>query len=347
MITIHSNDAWVNGYIPRVFTVETKSDINGTGDIAALNWYSEIFPSDIINSLIERYQHVLVYFCEPFPALSKFSEFPQVTFLSDVVMDVPPPNHKYIGNWFMTHDNFYQTACWANDVMAELDDHALTKPYYFDALLGARRPHREVVHKNWQTSQCRDKILLTYHGNDARRGIWHAPCRALPCENVDTSNPDQLAVTLWSLMPLPSGELGHRVGSQHIIPTKIYNDSWFSIITEGFTDHLGTRLTEKTAKAMAGQRLFVYFGAPHDLARMRRLGFQTFGDVLDESYDDIKDDQARWHAAWQQVEWLCSQDPVALSAASREQRAHNKRVFLETDWHAGLRKHLREICAKY
>ena len=347
MITIHSNDGWINAYVPNLFPVETKSDIDKAGHIAALNWYSEIWPADIINSLIGRYQHVLVYLCEPFPSVSKLSEFPQVTFFTDVVMDTPPANHRYIGNWFMIHNNLYQTACWANDVMDEIDTDIKTKPYCFDALLGARRPHRELVYTNWQNSAYRDQILLTYHGNDARRGLWHEPYQALPCENVDTSNPDQLAVTLWTMMPLPSGELGHKVGSQHLIPTKIYNDSWFSIITEGFIDHIGTRLTEKTAKAMAGQRLFVYFGAPHDLARMRTLGFQTFGDILDESYDDIEDDEARWHAAWQQVEWVCAQDPVAISEASREQRTHNKRVFLATDWHANLRNHLNAVCAKY
>jgi hypothetical protein len=148
-------------------------------------------------------------------------------------------------------------------------------------------------------------------------------------------------------MPLPSGELGHVVGTQNIIPTKIYNDSWYSIIAEGFTDHRGTRLTEKTAKALVAERVFVYFGAPRDLERMRRLGFQTFGHVIDESYDTIENDSDRWQAAWHQVEWLCDQDPVAVLAATRAERANNKRVFLDTDWYAGLRSHIKQICAKY
>ena len=229
--------------------------------------------------------------------------------------------------------------------MAELRDDITTKPYRFDALLGARRPHREFIYHNWLNSQHQDKILLTYHGNDARRGLWHVPFTAKNCENVNLDDPDQLQVTLWTVMP--SDELNYTVGTQNIIPTKIYNDSWFSIIPEGFINNQGTRLTEKTAKAMVSERLFVYFGAPHDLARMRRLGFETFDAVLDESYDDMEHDLERWQAAWQQVEWLCQQDPVNLLADTRDQRAHNRRVFLETDWHANLRQHIREICAKY
>jgi hypothetical protein len=49
MITIHSNDGWINAYVPNLFPVETKSDIDNAGHIAALNWYSEIWPANIIN----------------------------------------------------------------------------------------------------------------------------------------------------------------------------------------------------------------------------------------------------------------------------------------------------------
>ena len=358
MISIHCNDRWIENTIPRMFKIRQIGELTDTssGTIGAFCCYDGRLSMDDIRSLSERYQHVLVYFCEPFMAAEDgeviiekmLRESPDnVMFFTDLVLDDNPRNHIYVGNWWMIHTNYYAECCWAPDLMAELRDDLVEKPYFFDALLGARRPHRDLIHTSWQDSTSREKILLTYHGNNAERGLWHFAYTAEGVENVVNDDPDQLRTTLWTLMPLPSGELGHVVGSQHIIPTKIYNDSWYSIIAEGFTDHRGTRLTEKTAKAFVAERLFVYFGAPRDLERMRRLGFETFGHVLDESYDSIIDDQRRWQAAWQQVEWLCGQDPVDIMKATQQQRAHNKRVFLETDWYAGLNKHIRDICAKY
>lgn len=358
VISIDCNDKWIENSVPRLFKIRHIGELTdtSTGTIGAFCCYDGRLTMEDIMSLSHRYRHVLLYFCEPFMAAGDgeviiekvLRESPDnVMIFTDLVFDNNPANHIYVGNWWMTHQNLYSEFCWAPDLMAELRDDITTKPYYFDALLGARRPHRDLINENCQTSPNRDRILLTYHGNDARRGIWHIPYTAEGVENVVNDDPDQLRTTLWTLMPLPSGELGHIVGSQNIIPTKIYNDCWYSIIAEGFTDHRGTRLTEKTAKTLAAERLFVYFGAPHDLARMRSLGFQTFGDILDESYDNIEHDETRWKAAWQQVEWLCEQDPLAILDASRKQRAHNKRVFLETDWYAGLRRYIREICAKY
>ena len=348
MITIHSNGGWINAFVPRSFKIRVgELTHTSTGAIAAVNWYQNSIPENFIESLCARYQHVIIYLCEPFQMFDLFADHPKVAFFTDVVMDQPRSNHQHVANWFMIHDNLYQTACWAPGLMDELHDAATKKPYCFDALLGARRPHRDLIHRQWTASTNQDRILLTYHGNDARRGIWHVPFHAEPCENVDLTNPDQLAVTLWTAMPLPSGELAHQVGTQNIIPTKIYNDAWCSIIAEGFIDPRGTRLTEKTAKAFVAERLFVYFGAWRDLERMRRLGFKTFHDVIDESYDAIQDDSNRWQAAWQQVEWLCEQDPHTILTTTRSQREHNRRMFLTTDWHANLRNHLRKLCAKY
>ena len=112
MISIHSNEDWVRPFVPRLFKLREIAPLTdtSTGTIAALNWYQNTLPSDTINCLLDRYQHVLVYCCEPFQVLSRFGEFPQVTFFSDIVIDDPLANHKYIGNWFMIHDNFYQTA---------------------------------------------------------------------------------------------------------------------------------------------------------------------------------------------------------------------------------------------
>lgn len=357
--TIHCNNEWIANALPGMFKSRHIGQLTdtSTGIIAAFSCYDNRLSMLDIGSLSERYKHVVIYYCEPFmtwpngkPILKRvLKDSPDnVTICTDLIFDRNPRNHIYVGNWWMVHQNYYAECCWAPELLAELRDDMVEKPYFFDALLGAQRPHRDLIHSRWRTSTCKDKILLTYHGPNAAHGIWHFPFQAEPVQHVYNSDSAQLTTTLWTMMPLsPGGEPNHKVGAQHILPVKIYNDSWYSIIAEGFTDHRGTRLTEKTAKALVAQRLFVYFGGPRDLERMRRLGFQTFGHVIDESYDSIENDEQRWQEAWRQVKWLCNQDPVTILESTREQRAHNQQVFLQTDWYAGLRDHVSAILAKY
>ena len=349
MISVHSNQGWIDAFVPKLSRIKEVDQLTdtSTGTIAALNSYQADISHDEINSLCDRYQQVIIYMCEPFLVMPRMSQFPKVTFFSDVVVEQPVANHRYVGNWFMGHDNFYATACWSSSLLAQLNPDIEHKPYCFDALLGVQRPHRDLIYAAWQDSINKKQILLTYHGNDSRRGVWHVPYQAdQPAIQSDTPDPSFLQVTLWTDMPVPDGQLLHRINTAHLVPVKIYNDSWYSIIAEGFFDQQGTRLTEKTAKAFVAERLFVYFGGQHDLARMRRLGFQTFDNVIDESYDEIEDNQTRWQTAWQQVEWLCDQDPMAILSKTRSQRKHNRHVFLSTDWHANLKNHLFELCAQ-
>jgi hypothetical protein len=65
---------------------------------------------------------------------------------------------------------------------------------------------------------------------------------------------------------------------------------------------------EKTAKCFQARRLFVAFAVQGFLQHYRDWGFETFGDVLDESYDNEPDDETRWNMALEQVRLICQQD---------------------------------------
>jgi hypothetical protein len=294
----------------------------------------------------------VVYLCEPLGVVDKkplllnlLDNAPSnVMILSDYIFDQEPNNHRRVSNWFCDHTNPYVSS-WGAQTLAALDQNQTQKPYRFDALLGTKRPHRDLVYDAWQDSRFRDSILLTYYQKDARLGIYDVPFSASHCGG-DLSGQSRTEYTLSTLLHEEPTQSPRNIDTINIIPTTIYNNTWYSIITEGLTYHMGTRLTEKTAKALVAGRLFVYFGAPHDLARMRGLGFRTFDSIIDESYDSVTDDLTRWSLAWQQVEWLCGQNPGKIQAASAEIRKHNRSVFLTTDWYANLRQHLRDVIAQ-
>lgn len=51
--------------------------------------------------------------------------------------------------------------------------------------------------------------------------------------------------------------------------------------------------TEKTYKSLMLGHPFVVYGGPHSLTKIRALGFETFGDTIDETYDSVPYPQER------------------------------------------------------
>lgn len=91
------------------------------------------------------------------------------------------------------------------------------------------------------------------------------------------------------------------------------------IVTE--TAYQGRRLhlTEKTFKPIVMQQPFMLVAPRQSLAYLREYGFQTFGDIWDESYDDLPDEErvaavaeiAKHIAGWSARERRKRQDQVA------------------------------------
>ena len=59
------------------------------------------------------------------------------------------------------------------------------------------------------------------------------------------------------------------------------------VATESTVTHPEPFVTEKTFKAIVAQRPFVVFGDVGSLQYVKNLGFKTFVDFWDESYDNI------------------------------------------------------------
>lgn len=104
-----------------------------------------------------------------------------------------------------------------------------------------------------------------------------------------------------------------------------YDRSWFSVATETEMRPRPSRITEKSTKPLANFHPMLVLGNPGSLALIRSYGFQTFGDVYDESYDDELDPRKRFDLVYQQVVRLCRMDERDL--ASIEQRVADKLIF--------------------
>ena len=85
------------------------------------------------------------------------------------------------------------------------------------------------------------------------------------------------------------------------IPNKLYSCSEIHFVAETEDDiqlkedglSYGFYVTEKTVKSVLTKRPWVLFGCEKFLNNMKTLGFETFGDVIDESYDSEPDTDVR------------------------------------------------------
>lgn len=172
------------------------------------------------------------------------------------------------------------------------------KPYLFDCLLGARRPHRDYVMLALTKTGLLNQSIVTYRSEFPGEIVneyskTYADCFA----GVDLNWP-YVSPNLHS-----DWEVNSSVSNVNSceLPQGIFKNTYYSIICETLGTGNDFFLSEKTVKAMFSKRVFVMFGPQHFLKRLHELGFQTFGAVLDESYDNEPVDEIRYQKAMLQV----------------------------------------------
>ena len=125
---------------------------------------------------------------------------------------------------------------------------------------------------------------------------------------------------------------GNRCHLSQVIPLDVFNNTAYSIVAETDFDNTLSFFSEKTAKPLIYRRLFVAFSGYKFLQNLRDLGFRTFDNVIDESYDLIKDDTARLTAAFEQVKYLCSVPQSEIFSQIATTLDHNYNLIMSADW---------------
>lgn len=102
-------------------------------------------------------------------------------------------------------------------------------------------------------------------------------------------------------------DISRLIPEIHHYGGEIRIDTYFEIVTETyFSDDTNLYITEKTLRPILRFQPFIHLGAPFVLRELRKLGFKTFGSLIDESYDDVIEPQARLKAAFAEIDKLCS-----------------------------------------
>jgi hypothetical protein len=87
------------------------------------------------------------------------------------------------------------------------------------------------------------------------------------------------------------------------------NNAFWHIVTETVFYYDKLHLTEKIFKPIVSKQPFMLLGATGNLEYLRSYGFKTFDSIIDESYDNIVDNDLRTEAVVNQLHWYCNLTP--------------------------------------
>lgn len=120
------------------------------------------------------------------------------------------------------------------------------------------------------------------------------------------------------------------MGSDQDIYELPYNHSFCSIVSETHI-HDEIFITEKIWKPIITQQLFVVYGKAKYLKDLRELGFQTFHNIMDESYDEETDPEKRIEKIIKLCKWLKRQNYKELYEKTEGIRRHNREHFFNKE----------------
>lgn len=218
--------------------------------------------------------------------------------------------------------NYVYRPWWCYNFMSlnQYQDTSGNKPYLFDVLLGARRPHRDYIMLAFQHSDLLESSIVNYReffqgaivNQDSQQVADQFTNALLFPYNSPNVRPE------WEVLP----EL-HR-GISSIGPWEIYRRTKYTVVCET----LGTGgcffMSEKTTKAIFAERVFIPVAARNYIKNLKALGFEVFENVIDISYDSEHNDIDRYRGAFEQIQRLASMDHQEVLAKTQEQRIHNR-----------------------
>lgn len=169
---------------------------------------------------------------------------------------------------------------------------------------------------------------------DTSSGILHTPDYSF-----HTSHCDDLKES-YGTHSLPKSNYSNVIAGKYqrnlflsTLPSiKLYNQTCFEIVDEGLNLELVKDdpifISEKTIKPIVMGHPFIQINTKHSLKKLKNLGFKTFGDFIDESYDDCETYQERIQAIVKIVQKLDLSESQKFYHDTREICQHNLNNFL-------------------
>ena len=112
----------------------------------------------------------------------------------------------------------------------------------------------------------------------------------------------------------------------HIIVETIFDEGIYQVDASNIIPWI----TEKTYKAIACKKIFLCYGMQGSLNVLKQMGFQTFDNIIDETYDTIEDPVLRRAALVKEImrlSLLTTQETEELIKQAKDITDHNLQIF--------------------
>ncbi len=240
-----------------------------------------------------------------------------------------------------------------------------SKEYLADALLGINKTHRVDLFSQLIQSSIFSKCLVSMHRNEYYNFLEAGDAYASPeiqaLEHTflrgKSSQPEWSSTDTVELQE-EDVNTGFRVMApvSQVIPRDIYNASWISVVSEtapcGFNNFQWAICnalpnaffpTEKIAKPLCAGRMFLVSAPVGYLQQLKELGFETFDDVVDESYDAMIDLKDKNNHIRRELERLSKENMSALYKKLLPRLQHNQDLIYSEKLYEPTRNFLESL----
>jgi hypothetical protein len=257
---------------------------------------------------------------------------------AELAPDYAHLTHEYFLSKILDFEENLQAQRSINDIFLKIN-----KPYKFLCLNGRARPHRKYLYERLKRNQLLDQSLWTMLDsgptvvklfdlveNDINIMATPTPLKHLPAEyEVDRYRTPEFGPIVTGRTNLKQELFNREWGEIYLEPAP-YVDTYFSLVTETICAESNYSFrTEKIAKPLAIGHPFIVASTPGFYRDLHKLGFQTFGHVIDESFDRIENAQDRMDRIVSIVTDLCQQDLASFLRECYNTCKYNQQHLLE------------------
>jgi len=181
----------------------------------------------------------------------------------------------------------------------------------------------ELVVNNDLVDVCNIKFNPNDGGSQYKQHVYANPAFEISVGNLE------------NLIPLNTA--GADASADYV--SEDYVGAGIEVVLETLFDDQRHHITEKTLRAIACGRPFMLAATPGSLQYLRDYGFQTFGGLIDESYDTIIDPVARLEAIvaeMTRISELAPEEKTALWTALYAIAEQNKQHFFSAEFTDGV-----------
>ena len=205
------------------------------------------------------------------------------------------------------------------------------------ALWGGYMHNRGIMFDRLSKLGLLDKCLINLHPRLQEKQLFGPNYQSSAIQDLDDERFLKHAYTNGKIYTMTTiANEPHQWLSQ-IIPYRLYNSAYIDLVseTEQMSDPTTFVITEKICKPLLLGQMFLVYGCRHFLRHLRDIGFRTYSQWLDESYDDIIDSNKRCRAiidSFYQFDTKTHDEKIKILADAQTVSLHNRQLATNNAW---------------